>query len=183
MAELVLLQYLLTMLAAPSTAFRASFLAAMREFEDLEGSADADGLSVADLSSGDCFETYIRHMTEGSLPWQRTHAGSLVRCWWWVDDHEFITRISLRPDLTPGVPHANHIGYAVRPSCRRRGHASAMLATVLPIAFGLGIDPVVVVCAETNVASRKVIERNGGQLVTVLDGHSRYHTHSDRAVV
>jgi predicted acetyltransferase len=119
---------------------RASFLAAMREFEG--GTADADGLSVADLSLGECFETYVRSMNEGALAWQRTYVGALVRCWWWVVDGEFIGRISVRPDLTPGVPDGNHVGYAVRPSRRRQGHATAMLAAVLPVAFHLGINPV-----------------------------------------
>ncbi len=146
----------------------------MLEFEELDGTADADGLSAADLSSANCFQTYIRQMNEGSLSWQRTHAGSTIRCWWWVIAEEFIGRISLRPDLTPDVPHANHIGYAVRPSRRRQGHATAMLATALPTAFELGIDPVILVCAETNVTSRKVIQRNGGRLDAILDGHCHY---------
>ncbi|WP_433464061.1 GNAT family N-acetyltransferase [Spirillospora sp. CA-128828] len=162
------------MLSVPSTLLRSSFIAAMCEFEELVGTADANGLSAADLSWPDRFETYVRRLAEGSLPWQRTHAGARVRCWWWVNDGEFIGRISLRPDLTPGVPHANHIGYAVRPSHRGRGHASAMLAAVLPEAFRLGIDPVILVCTETNTASRKVIGRNGGHLSVIVDGHCHY---------
>jgi predicted acetyltransferase len=162
------------MLMVPSMGLRASFLTAMREFEEATGTADADGLSVAELSSADCFETYVRSMNEGSLPWQRTHAGSYVRCLWWVVDGEFIGRISVRPDLTPGVPEANHIGYAVRPGRRRQGHATAMLAAALPLAFDLGIDPVRVICAETNVGSRRVIERNRGRLVRIRDGRCLY---------
>jgi predicted acetyltransferase len=45
---------------------------------------------------------------------------------------------------------------------RRRGHATAMLRQALPIARGLGIDRALVTCDVDNVASRKVIERNGG---------------------
>lgn len=82
--------------------------------------------------------------------------------------------LSLRPDLTPGVPHANHIGYAVRPSRRGQGHASAMLSAVIPEAFRLGIDPLILVCTETNTASRKVIERNSGYLTAISDGHCHY---------
>lgn len=163
------------MLTVPSPALRASFLEAMKEFEALTGKADADGLSVADLSTGNRFEEYVHAMNAGRLPWQRTHAGSFVRCWWWVVEGEFVGRISLRPDLTPGVPHANHVGYAVRPGRRRQGHATAMLAAVLPQAFSWGIDPVILICAQANTASRTVIERNGGHLVSALDGHCHYH--------
>jgi predicted acetyltransferase len=55
-----------------------------------------------------------------------------------------------------------HIGYDVRPSARRRGHATAMLRAALPVARGLGIESALVTCDEDNVASRKVIEANGG---------------------
>ncbi|WP_406567809.1 hypothetical protein [Actinoallomurus soli] len=48
-----------------------------------------------------------------------------------------------------------------------------MLAAVLPAAFDLGVDPVVLVCAETNIGSRRVIERNGGRL-TVSRGRCCY---------
>ena len=37
-----------------------------------------------------------------------------------------------------------------------------MLAAALPVAHGLGIDPALVTCDDTNLASRKVIEANGG---------------------
>ena len=53
---------------------------------------------------------------------------------------------------------------AGRRCARRRGHASAMLAAALPVAHELGIDPALVTCDEDNIASRKVIEANGGVL-------------------
>jgi predicted acetyltransferase len=39
-----------------------------------------------------------------------------------------------------------------------------MLAAALPLAHRLGIDPALVTCDVDNVASRKVIEANGGRL-------------------
>lgn len=91
-----------------------------------------------------------------------------------VADGEFIGRSSVWPDLEPGVVDANHIGHAVRPSRRRKGHATAMLAAALPIAFDLDIDPVVLVCTETNIGSRRVIERNHGSLAKIRDGRCHY---------
>jgi predicted acetyltransferase len=67
-----------------------------------------------------------------------------------------------------------HIGYDVRPSARQRGHATAMLAAVLPLAQAMGIDPVLVTCDVGNVASRHVIEANGGRLEDERDGKLRY---------
>jgi predicted acetyltransferase len=67
-----------------------------------------------------------------------------------------------------------HIGYAVRPTARRRGHATAALALMLPVAAERGIDPVLVTCDTDNVGSRRVIEANGGVLEDVRGQKMRY---------
>ncbi len=84
---------------------------------------------------------------------------------WMVDDDTVVGRISLRHTLTPWLLElGGHIGYAVRPSARRRGYATAALGQMLPVAHALGIDPVLVTCDQDNVGSRKTIEANGGVL-------------------
>jgi predicted acetyltransferase len=49
-----------------------------------------------------------------------------------------------------------------------------MLREALPWCVDLGIDPVLVTCDADNVASRKVIERNGGQFEDQRDVKLRY---------
>ena len=84
---------------------------------------------------------------------------------WWVEDEEYLGRIAVRHRLTPSLRElGGHIGYDVRRSARRRGHATAMLRAVLPVARGLGIESALLICDVDNVASRKVIEHNGGVL-------------------
>jgi len=84
---------------------------------------------------------------------------------WWVDGDEYLGRIAIRPRLTPALLEVGgHIGYDVRPSARRRGHATEMLRQALAIAHGLGIDRALITCDADNVGSRTVIERNGGVL-------------------
>ena len=41
-----------------------------------------------------------------------------------------------------------------------------MLTAALPVARALGIDPALLTCDAPNIASRKVIEANGGALKT-----------------
>lgn len=53
-----------------------------------------------------------------------------------------------------------HIGYCVRPSERRKGYATAMLAAALPYCRALGINPVLIFTA--NEASARVVRANGG---------------------
>ena len=84
---------------------------------------------------------------------------------------EYLGRLSIRHRLTPHLLYfGGNIGFEVRPGARRRGHATAMLAAALPLAAALGIDPARVDCDAGNVASRRVIERNGGVLDEERDG-------------
>ena len=82
---------------------------------------------------------------------------------WWVEGDEYLGRLSIRHHLTPWLrDFGGHIGYVVRPSARRQGHARAMLAASLPWAHRLGIEHALVTCDDTNEPSRKVIEACGG---------------------
>ena len=67
-----------------------------------------------------------------------------------------------------------HIGYDVRPSARRHGHATEMLRQTLPIAHRMGIDPALITCNVDNIGSRTVIERNGGVLEDERAGKLRF---------
>lgn len=94
---------------------------------------------------------------------------------WYIDGDAFLGRLSIRHRLTPWLrDYGGHIGYDVRPSERRRGHATAMLQDALPWCADIGIDPVLVTCDTTNIASRKVIAAAGGNFENELDGKYRY---------
>jgi predicted acetyltransferase len=58
-----------------------------------------------------------------------------------------------------------HIGYAVVPWKRGRGYATAALRLLLPDARAEGLASVELTVEPTNLASRHVIESNGGVLV------------------
>jgi predicted acetyltransferase len=82
---------------------------------------------------------------------------------WWVEGDEFLGRVDIRHRLTPSLrDDGGHVGYHVVPPHRRRGHATAMLAASLPVAAALEIDCLLLTCDTDNIASRKVIETNGG---------------------
>jgi predicted acetyltransferase len=77
--------------------------------------------------------------------------------------------------LTPRLRgFGGHIGYDVAPMARRHGHATRMLALALPIARELGIDQALLTCDVDNIASRKIIEANGGVLDNEATGRLRF---------
>ena len=66
------------------------------------------------------------------------------------------------------------MGYSVRPSRRREGHASRALALALDRLADRGVLRVLVTCDDDNAGSRRTIEAAGGVLENVLDGKRRY---------
>lgn len=62
-----------------------------------------------------------------------------------------------------------HIGDGVRPSERRKGIATQMIALALDECKKLGIDRVLMVCDKNNVGSAKSIKNNGGVLENEIE--------------
>lgn len=82
-----------------------------------------------------------------------------------TDTGEIIGAVNIRHYLNEHLYwHSGHIGYGIRPSRRRRGYASAMLALALPVARSLGIDRALITCYRDNVGSARTILKNGGVL-------------------
>jgi predicted acetyltransferase len=55
-----------------------------------------------------------------------------------------------------------NITYEIRPSERRKGYGKKMLELALIEAKERGLDKVLITCDEDNIASKKIIEANGG---------------------
>ncbi len=68
---------------------------------------------------------------------------------------------------------AGQIGYSVRPSQRNRGYASEILNLTLQQAELIGFKKILITCNEPNIASAKVIEKNGGILEKIIP-HPNY---------
>jgi predicted acetyltransferase len=162
-------------LSLPTVRVRRSFLAAMAEFRGEGRGSAADQTMIGDeirefgqaLSSApDGFASYVQALLDQAREDSPRPDGYVPSTtMWWVQDKEYLGRIAVRHRLTPQLREVGgHIGYDVRPSARRRGHATAMLREALPIARSLGIESALVTCDVDNVASLKVIEHNGGVL-------------------
>jgi predicted acetyltransferase len=167
-------------LVDPTIRVRASFLAAVAEFH-----ADRDFLLpwfVTDippraLTDESGFTTYVvRLLAERQEDAPRPAGFVPMTTLWWIEDDRFLGRLAIRHRLTPALEQAGgHIGYDVRPSARRHGHARARLAAALAIANDtLGIDEALLTCDEANIASQRVIQANGGRYIDTVGGKRRY---------
>lgn len=65
---------------------------------------------------------------------------------------------------------AGHIGYDIAPSYRRKGNGKLMLKLALSKAAELGIEKALLTADKDNLASRGVIEANGGEFENIVVG-------------
>ena len=84
---------------------------------------------------------------------------------WFIEGDTYLGSIALRHRLTDHLrADGGHIGYTIRPSARRQGHATEALAQTLELAGEIGLERVLLTTKADNLASRAVIEHNGGVL-------------------
>lgn len=80
-------------------------------------------------------------------------------------DGRLVGMINIRHTLDEYLAKfGGHIGYGVRPTERRKGYATRMLALALDYCRDLGMNRVLVTCDRGNAASAKTIINNGGIL-------------------
>jgi predicted acetyltransferase len=155
-------------LVEPDVRYEASYRAAMREFA-AEGRGDEGEALEAHASFGSFVEELRDHARGRGLPPGWVAAAD----YWLVDGDRYLGRVQVRRGLTDALRrYGGHVGYSIRPSARGQGHGTTALRLALGRCRAVGLARVLVTCDETNAASRRVIEANGGVLddVVVLQG-------------
>lgn len=99
---------------------------------------------------------------------------------WLVNDDEFIGCTDIRHHLTDRLLMSDgHIGYEVRFSKWNKGYGTKLLAMSLKYAKEkFHFDRVLVTCDEDNIASARVIEKNGGvweNTIETVDDDGKKH--------
>jgi predicted acetyltransferase len=164
------------LLHVPDLRFHRSLVEVVAEFAGarMDGAGPLIGTDVETVRDEAAFARLVAGLTgdhevtvvDGSVP---------ASSFWLVEGDELVGFLQVRYRLTPFLlEQGGHIGYSVRPSARGRGLAARALAEAVGVARELGLDRVLVACAERNVASRTVIERSGGAYEDSRQGLRRY---------
>jgi predicted acetyltransferase len=133
------------------------------DFHSLAEEFLADGDSrYRDAMSG--FEGFIQQCSEEAAGRNLSPDRVPQSTFWLVRDGNRIIACSrLRHTLNTFLEQVGgHIGYEVRPSERQRGYGTQILRTTLDKARELGLNRVLVTADTPNIASWRIIEKNGG---------------------
>jgi len=118
------------------------------------------GITAAD-SYAQWLQTLRNNLREDTVQDGRVPSTTYFACR--KSDSAIVGIIDIRHRLNDFLYNwGGHIGYGVRPTERRRGYATQMLALALQEAKKLGIEKALVVCNADNEASRATILKNGG---------------------
>ena len=142
-------------LTKPSFALVRSFQEALEE----------QGLHMSDEEISD----YIAHSKDASLG-LHLRSGEVARTEYWLQENgKYLGRIQLRETPSGRFPDiASHVYYEIRPSEQGKGYGTAILALALEKARDLKMSNLILACDAANVASRKIIEHNGGVLTKTV---------------
>jgi predicted acetyltransferase len=152
-------------LILPTTSVRASYLTGETETALEEGIATSWLVEAATDFAG-----FVEQRRTVRELW-----GVPVTELWYVEGSEYIGTVVIRHHLTPELERdGGHVGYHVVPRRRRRGHATRMLAKATAVCRDLGLGELLITCNQHNLASRRVIEHNGGTLQRIVAGQAHY---------
>ena len=143
-------------LTSASHALRDAFLEVAREWR----AAGVDRYAAA-IDDFDAWLTKVeRQACQETCP-----PGFVAQDHLWLvhAERRILAGVRLRHRLSPQLlEEGGHIGYDVRPSERRKGVGTRLLALTLEMARERGFERVLITCDHDNVASAKIIEKNGG---------------------
>ena len=159
-------------LVLPTVIYKESFLEALDEFQKEKRNDRVDYYELDSEKLRSHFASYVDKTLAQSRGEQLPEGYVSQTTYWLIDNNEFIGRVSIRHTLTKHLlEEGGHVGYDIRPSKRNMGYGKKILALALKKTKTLGLMKVLVTCDETNIASRKIIEENGGVLENKLKLH------------
>lgn len=165
----------LVFLAKPQLAYQKAFIDALRELQALEHEQYyyiEKNLDLTKLESQKNFQAYLKKLATQEVGINLA-ANRVPQTIYWLMQEQtdgqliWIGRVAIRHQLNDNLRKiGGHVGYVIRPSARHQGYGSQLLALSLEkIRQGrpsLDTAQALLTCDETNLGSKKIIEKNGG---------------------
>ncbi len=150
-------------LALPSIEYQTSFREALWEFKKEEKKQEIENELVKLFESAGRFEEFVETL-RGRAEGKFLPEGYVPNSFFWlVEGEKFIGWLDIRHRLNDHLREiGGHIGYTIRPSERGKGYGNKILELALPKARELGITKIRITCSADNIASARIIEKNGG---------------------
>jgi predicted acetyltransferase len=151
-------------LVHPREDLREAYMDMVADFHTVDNHWPHGANENCDLALRD-FAAYCRQMED------YRHGRNLPDGWvpasmfWCMAGERMMGTLSLRHELNDLLREAGgHIGYSIRPSERNKGYMTKFLRMGLEEARKVGLERVLITCADSNLASARVIEKCGGVL-------------------
>jgi len=147
-------------LIEPTPVLHGEFLAMISEYQQRGETISFHQLAVDD------FEFFLKRIHDFASGANLGESLVPMDTFWLMRGGKTIIGESrLRHKLTSALElEGGHIGYAIRPSFRRQGYGTRILALTLEKAFQFGLKRVLITCDTDNIGSAHIIEKNGGLL-------------------
>jgi predicted acetyltransferase len=142
----------------PSIEYKDTFIDGLKEYQS-EGGFPTVNAEDRRYKFSEYVDRLNSEFIEGYGDKEKIHLEHL----WFVDGKKYIGTVLLRHQLNEDLLNiGGNITYEIRPSERRRGYGKKMLELALLVVKERGFDKVLITCNEDNIASKKIIEANGG---------------------
>lgn len=151
-------------LVEPGEKYLRSYMEAYEEYE----ACGVSTYGMTDARSCDIFEKYDNYRQERNLNPDRVGSDYF----WLVDDEKeyFIGEVAIRHRLNDVLfLRGGHIGYVIRCGEWGKGFGTLMLKLALDKAKMRGLSKVLITCNDSNLASARVMEKNGLVLENIVD--------------
>ena len=147
-------------LKRPTKEVEAEAAAFKQEFFD-RGESTINGSELLDRM--DSYEEWLQSVTDNTSADTVNPSWVVTDTYFAFDDQDRIVGIiDLRHELNDFLRDFGNCGYSVRPSERRKGYATQMLALILKRAGEIGMDRLQLSVERANEPSLKTITKNGG---------------------
>ena len=148
-------------LVKPCIELKANYLALLEEYY---ACGEERYSSYLMKSAGHNFDAFLR-LLEREECREYLPPGVVPQTTFWLvrNGTHILGESRLRHWLTPSLEiEGGHIGYVIRPSERRKGYGTLILALTMEKAREIGLPRVMVTCDTDNISSSKIIRKNGG---------------------